>query len=476
MKPFLAAPTPVRLQQQRGIAMLEVLGALAIGAMVLLGLASMMSDSVDDLKGQQAAYYQSQVVTAANKYLSANSATLQSLTSSSTTVVAVTLAQLKSALLVPNELASSNAYRQIPCVLVRQPDPSGNPGVFDVLVTTTGGSVIPEKDLPAVAMNAGPGSGYISTADTATAKGATWSLSTAAYRSVACSGASALTGGTADGGHLVSNLFSDGTGMLSTDYLYRNPVPGHPELNRMNTPIRMASAALVTNGTSCLNSAGTAEPGMALDSSTRALLTCTAAGTWSAASQWKDPVASYAALPGGNVGDVRMVTSLARAFMYNGSSWQALAVDQNGNFNVPGTITTTTLTASGNVTGNNVNATQNMTAGGTIYASGDISSGGSISAGYNLNAVNAVNSYDVYASHNVVTAGLESDRWTSSPAITLGIIQTPGTPCHYLEYDPIEGSSHIMFPVGTMVMDANYVPLICGLDKTMRYANGTYSP
>ncbi len=449
------------------MAILELLGALAIGAIILLGLSNVMDNSLDDLKGQQAALYQSQIVAAADKYISANLASLQSATSSSSTVVAITLGQLKSGAFLPNGLATTNVYGQTPCVLVRQPDPISHPGQFDALVITTGGQKIPERDIAAVAMNAGSGSGYISTTDNGTAKGATWSMATTAYRSVACSGASALTGGSADGGHLVSNLFTDGAGQLSSDFLYRNAIPGHPELNRMNTPIRMASAALASAGASCLNSAGVAEAGMALDSSTRRLLTCSSSGAWMPNSQWREPVSSYSDLPGSGsmTGDVRMVTGLSRAFTYNGSNWVALAVDQNGNFSVPGTITTADL-----------NASSNIDANGTIHADGDISSGGSVSAGYDLNAVHAVNTFDVKASHNVVAQGVQALRWMESEAITIFTVMTPGTPCHYLQYDPIDGTSYINYPMGTVVMDSSYRPLICGADKTMRYANGTYSP
>jgi hypothetical protein len=51
-------------------------------------------------------------------------------------------------------------------------------------------------------------------------------------------------------------------------------------------------------------------------------------------------VSAFAALPatGNSVGDVRMVTGLSRAFTWNGTGWVALAVDENGNLQVPGTV------------------------------------------------------------------------------------------------------------------------------------------
>lgn len=463
----------VRNQRQRGIAMLEILGALAIGAILVLSLASVMDTSLEDVKGQQASYYQSQMVAAGQKYIAANSGTLQTTLSSASSLVAVGVPQLIAGKFLSASTGTKNIYGQTPCVLIRQPDPVSKPGQFDALVATSGGAPILDRVIAMIASNAGPSGGYISSTDTGNAKGASWSSSTASFRTASCTGGSALTGGTSDGGHLASNLFYDGPGQLATDFLYRDSVPGRPELNRMNTPIRMASAALVSMGASCVNSAGVPEAGMAIDSATRGLVVCGTAGVWTSPTQWKDPVSTFASLPvsGSVSGDVRMVTGLSRAFTWNGSSWVALAVDQNGNLNVPAMLTAT------NVNATNINATNNIVANGTIHATGDISTSGSVSADYDVNAAHAVNTRDAYVAHNIVTQGLEVDRWASSPAITIGInFFVAGQACHYAEYDAYEGFSHIVYPVGTVMMDSNYVPLICGVDKTMRYANGTYSP
>ncbi|WP_443112976.1 shufflon system plasmid conjugative transfer pilus tip adhesin PilV [Herbaspirillum seropedicae] len=459
---------PPPAHRQRGIALIEVLGALAIGAALVMGLSSVMDTSLEDVKGQQAAYHQSQIVAAAQKYIAANSASLQSALPAASSLMAVGVPQLIAGKFLATGTLTKNVYGQTPCLLIRQPDPAGAPGQFDALVVTSGGTPIPSKAIAMIAANAGPGGGYISTADPGNARGSNWSNSTAFYRSTTCAGGSNLSGGSADGGHLASNLFYDGPGQVAADFLYRNAVPGRPELNRMNTPIRMASTALVALGSSCLNSAGVAEAGMAIDSATRGLAVCGAAGVWTSPTQWKNPVASYASLPaaGNSVGDVRMVSGLSRAFTYNGSGWVALAVDQNGDLNVPATMTA-----------RNVRTTQNIVADGTIHANQDISTGGSVSADYDVNAAHAVNTVDLYAAHNVVTEGLQVNRWASSPAFSVGINYfVAGAPCHYSEWDPWEGTNHITFPVGTVVMDANYVPLICGADKTMRYANGTYTP
>ncbi|BEV15646.1 shufflon system plasmid conjugative transfer pilus tip adhesin PilV [Herbaspirillum sp. DW155] len=462
-----------RIRPQRGFAIIEVLGALVIGSMILLGLAHLIDDSIDDLKGTQTAYYQSQISAAAAKYLSINNQALQSATPTASTVVAIGLADLKAAKLVASGMAPSNPYGQIPCVLVRQPDPTGHPGQFDALVITSGGNKIPDREIAAVSMNAGLGSGYITAANPGVARGASWSMATDAYRSVACSGAPALSGGAADGGHLVSSLFYDGPGQLSTDFLYRSAVPGRPELNRMNTPVRFASTALVQSGTSCLNAAGVAEAGIAIDSATRNLITCASNGRWSSSSQWREPVASWAALPssGNQAGDVRMVTGLSRAFTYDGAKWVALAVDQQGNMTVPGTLDASKLAASQSVSsGGTITATGDINSQGNVGAGNDMSAGRNMSVGIDLAVGKNINVDNIYAQGNVNSKG-----GMHSPRIQLYDSANPHDPCNYNAIDD-DGNPFIKFPIGTILMDQNATPLICYQDKTFRYANGTYSP
>jgi len=482
-----------RHPRQQGVALLEVLGALAIGAVLLLGLTALVDTSLEDMKGQQASYHQSQIAAAGQKYIAANSASLQTALPAAASLVAVTVPQLISGRFLPAGFATQNIYEQTPCGLIRRPDPAGNPGRFDALAVTRGGKQIPDGLIATIAANAGPGGGYISIRATGTARGANWSSSTASFRSATCAGTTALNGAAADGGRLASNLFHDGPDQLGADFLYRNAVPGRPEMNRMNTPVRMASAALVTMGSSCLNASGVAEAGMAIDASTRSILTCGTGGVWSYPSQWKDPVASYAGLPssGNRAGDVRMVTGLSRAFTFNGSAWVALAVDQNGNMNVPAMLTAA-----------NVTTTQNIRAGGNFHAVGNITTDGSlgvehnilagldilggrnirasvdVSAGRDINADRDVHAdRDITASRDVITQGLQVNRWASTPAITIGTNSfVPGQACNYLAYDPADGVERIRYPFGTVVTDANRVPLICGADRTMRYANGTYRP
>ena len=323
---------------QQGITVIDTLGALAIATMLLLGVSAMIDSSLDDVKGQQTARHQEQVVNAASKYISVNYADLVASTAGGTTAT-ITIAQLKAGGFLSNSFSSTNAFNQTPCALVRQPAS----GKLDALVATYGGIAIPDRDIPMAAMLAGQGGGYISAAVPGTARGASWELTTTSYRNVACGGTTVLTGASAnDGGHLVSSLFYDGPGQLSTDFLYRNAVPGRPELNQMNIPIHMLAQAVENDATDpqCTVASGTGK--IAVDTSGR-VLSCQS-GVWrrQGSDSWKDPVAAHINLPAtGNVkGDVRMVTDLSRAFTWDGGAWVALAIDELNNLLVPGTLTT----------------------------------------------------------------------------------------------------------------------------------------
>ena len=129
-------------------------------------------------------------------------------------------------------------------------------------------------------------------------------------------------------------VYVDTSGDTSADYLYRNAVPGDLQANTMNTPLIMS--AIESSGASCTSSGAIAQDG------TGSLLSCQS-GTWQAVGggQWKAPVASYGTLPGsGNkTGDVRLTMDTDRAYAWNGSTWNALAVDQNGNLTVPNNAT-----------------------------------------------------------------------------------------------------------------------------------------
>ncbi len=112
-------------------------------------------------------------------------------------------------------------------------------------------------------------------------------------------------------------------------FLWRVPAPTAAG-NTMSTPLILG--AVETPGASCANTGALAQDG------TGALVSCQG-GTWQSVGggHWRAPVAAYAALPasGNQNGDVRLTLDIDRAFAWSGSSWVALAVDQNGDLTVP---------------------------------------------------------------------------------------------------------------------------------------------
>jgi prepilin-type N-terminal cleavage/methylation domain-containing protein len=331
--------------RQRGFTIIEALAALAVGAVMMVGLVALIDESMEDSKGQQTALYQAQIAAAATKYIAANYAVLQA-TATAAAPVKVDIAALKTTNFLSTNFNGTNGYGQTPCVLVLHPTADR----LEALVVTEGGNPIPTKNLSFIATNSGQGGGFIPSANPGSAQGAfnSWQMPLTNY-----SGKLNCSGTAAGANHLATAIFFDGPGNLSNDFMYRSAVPGHPELNQMNTPLNMrfvaaedSSDAVGTAG-GCIIGDATSYGRIAVNA-TGAVLSCRA-GVWrrQGSQYWKDPVANFAALnalSGNNVGDVRMVTDPAwpspRAFTWNGTAWMPLAVDQNGDLSVPGTTST----------------------------------------------------------------------------------------------------------------------------------------
>ncbi|AKU22893.1 shufflon system plasmid conjugative transfer pilus tip adhesin PilV [Massilia sp. NR 4-1] len=467
-------------RKQSGMGLIELMGALGIGAMLLVGLTRMANSSLDDLQSQQAAYYQSQVVHAAGRYIKANHDKIKTDTALPGKVIAVSLAQLRTGNFLPTGFAEQNAYKQNTCVLIRQPNPAAAPGQFDALVVTSGGEAIGDKDLAAASMHAGVGSGYIAAREPAVARGASWSIPTDPFRNIACTGSSVvlLRGAAQDAGHLVSNLFYDGAGQLTADFLYRDKITDRPDLNRMTAPLRLGGSALVNINESCRDDLNETKPALALDQQTRKLLSCDANGFWRSAfaSSWREPVDAWGSLPsaGNEVGDVRMVTSLSRAFTFNGSTWVALAVDQNGNLDVPGTVTARDLHATNHIesdrgihAADHIKSDKNLMAGNDVLADRDIKAKRNLVTEKDLEVKGSAN-----VGYELTALGVEVKGWMSTPQISIFDTFRPGDKCHYQVWSQHDQKYVIAYPNGTVVMDAAYRPLICGLDRVFHYANG----
>jgi len=334
--------------RERGVTLVESLGALFVAGIMLIGLSMLIDTSMKNMRDQQAAQFQSQVASAATQLVQANYATLAS-SATATTPAVVPLAAasgLQISSYLPPGLKTQNVYGQTPCLLVFAPSTGG----LDALLVTEGGQTIPDLELGYIAANAGAGGGSIPAFKPGTANTAN-SAAYGAYGSWVAntpnpSGAS-CTGKATGAGHLASEIYSSGPSNTNADFLYRVGVPGYPDANTMHVPIYLADQSHVVGqsdsacGSSVANSAGK----ITTDASGQ-VLSCSSAGYWQSAGSlyWRDPVATEAALPTGAsavAGDVALSLDTGVPYEYTGSSWHSLLVDNNGNLNIgKGTVAT----------------------------------------------------------------------------------------------------------------------------------------
>jgi hypothetical protein len=108
------------------------------------------------------------------------------------------------------------------------------PGNLQALTMSTGGTALPDAQAVKIATIVGATGGLIPQNDSGIYPGAAanaygafagWTISTANYTSVT-------------GGHPAA-LLTFNNGQLVSNYLYRNAVPGQPQLNQMNTALDM---------------------------------------------------------------------------------------------------------------------------------------------------------------------------------------------------------------------------------------------
>lgn len=314
-------------QRQFGFTLIELMGGLLIGSMLLVGLGAMINSSMSNTKAQQTALQQSQAADAARKFMANQYSALLSATSGGTTravpfstSVSPPLTQPITDFLPPNFSVSVHPYNKTFCLLVRQRPPLPSTKL-DALLITEGGAdqvvsgklnphAIPFTDLAYIAANSGQGGGYISGAPlgnlggTLEARGAysSWRVDGSTIPTLA-NFTSANCGTAVKAGQLATAIFYEGPGQYTTDFLYRNAVPNRPDLNTMTTPIAMGAgtAAQVKEDDPCPS--GTLTGTIAVSNTASAdgiggrVLSCRS-GTWQRQGNlfWRNPVAQYSDL------------------------------------------------------------------------------------------------------------------------------------------------------------------------------------
>ena len=256
-------------RHQGGLTLIEILAAIAIMSAMMVGLAELTNSANESTKQRLAAEQLRQVADAATAYIKANYAAVQGATTP-TTKATITIAMLQATNFLSPGFGTTNPWGQATQVDVLQP----TPGNLQAAVLTTGGQVIPAREIGTIAVIAGAEGGYVSGPATAQGAKGGWTLD--------------LTNYTQPGvGHLAALLYFN-AGQIASDALYRDSVPGQPQLNRMNTNLDAGNNQLVnTQGVQIGNANGTATAGAACttatlittDKNTGNLLVCKG-GTW----------------------------------------------------------------------------------------------------------------------------------------------------------------------------------------------------
>lgn len=336
---------PVRARtRERGATLLEALAALFIAALMFIGLTMLINTSMQNIRDQQVAQYQSRLATAATQLVQANYAALASMaTATSPAVVPLHggAGTLQLASFLPASVQGQNAYGQSPCLLVTAPATGG----LDALLVTEGGQAIPDLELGYIAANAGQGGGSIpaKTATGAANNGAAygaygaWIISTPNQSGAKCSGVATGTG------HLVSEVFTSAPSNKNADFLYRVRVPGYPDANAMHAPMYLhddqTSHTDDTSDGDCGPAVAKSIGKITADPQGR-VLACVSPGVWQFAgtSVWREPVATESqlnSLSDREPGDVSLVLQTGVPWEYVGSGvWHPLSVDNNGNLNI----------------------------------------------------------------------------------------------------------------------------------------------
>ncbi|WP_421193814.1 shufflon system plasmid conjugative transfer pilus tip adhesin PilV [Aeromonas jandaei] len=226
-----------RQSKQSGFTLLELMVVLAVVAMLISQGADWYMQYSDQQVAKVVSTQHQQVDKAAAAYIKKNYTTLMS----GTLPVTKDIDVLKTEGFLPDYIFDCstapcklrNSYSQEYKLVIRKAGTAPNQRL-EALVLTSGGQTLDKGDMIRVARNLGASGGYVE------GGGAVGSMQGWAIPNLASAfGAGANVGD----GHLASAIyFVDGT--QSSDYLYRNAVPGKPELNRMGTALDMGGNSI----------------------------------------------------------------------------------------------------------------------------------------------------------------------------------------------------------------------------------------
>lgn len=289
-----------------------------------------------------------QILTAAQKYIQTYYPNVESVATASKPAT-ITVGMLESTGTLSTAFGASNPWAQTWQVQVLQP----SPGKLQALLLSEGGVKIPERVAPQIATEVGASGGFVpysgeyGNLGPNIAQGAYghWSVSMAGYSNPGP-------------GHVAALLAFD-NGSLEKDYLYRVQVPGHPELNTMQTALDMGKNAITKAG-----NVSAADGAISLGTAGTTACNANARLHLAGSEVWDGCDGDLHLYPGGGNGS-SVATS---ANMQAGGS-----IGANGNLNAGGSVNANgNMNAGGSVVGGYVASRGNVQANGNFTTNGEL--------------------------------------------------------------------------------------------------------
>ena len=335
-----------------GFTLVELLIVISIGSAILASVGYYSYNSYQQRDINATAIQIKKIANAAKKYINEYSnALIRTAKADKPSVIPVSVL-----LQYDDSLATNNYAEQNYCVLVLQP----SVGYLQGLVITEGGEKINDIDLAQIAVLTGANGGGVYSTNLnniiGTNNGWNIPINNFAKSEVKCGDGTSAGKTKIESGHAVYALwFKTSRTGINTQVLYRNEVPGQPELATMNTPIIM-------NTTQILGLACNVDKAIAnlADGSTAYCLE----GNWQRVVNTEAPVSCFSVEAEGetiiscgkvvfsndnNDGTITLVDNTGQnIYLQNkNNKWQVLAnnyatklleVDQSGNLTTEGTV------------------------------------------------------------------------------------------------------------------------------------------
>ncbi|MBE0469825.1 MAG: shufflon system plasmid conjugative transfer pilus tip adhesin PilV, partial [Methyloprofundus sp.] len=226
-------------QRQQGFTLIELVAVLFIMSIISVTVYQFQKNDFEERKVAIAAGHLQSVSKAANAYIRDNYSAIMSLATDSQPVI-IRVSDLISTNYLQAGYSSVNGYQQATCALVLQP----SPGQLTGLVVTQGGQELNDFLLSNLVSRIGASAGgiYTDTPGAIIGSRGSWAISHANYGNNThlgedCAGNTQPV--TMEPGRAHVALWFENND-LTAGFLYREEIPGRPELNRMSTHLDMA--------------------------------------------------------------------------------------------------------------------------------------------------------------------------------------------------------------------------------------------